>query len=105
MARLSHCPARCDGIRRNGTCERVRIRSPRGHPCVALSIELALGERLPRNCAPGFPECCLQTLPTEAIAAVRWKSLRSEEHTSELQSLTNLVCRLLLEKNKKNKER
>src|SRR5437016_7165645 len=24
--------------------------------------------------------------------------LRSEEHTSELQSLTNLVCRLLLEK-------
>src|SRR5438093_4502041 len=25
-------------------------------------------------------------------------SLRSEEHTSELQSLTNLVCRLLLEK-------
>src|SRR3989339_450781 len=25
-------------------------------------------------------------------------ALRSEEHTSELQSLTNLVCRLLLEK-------
>src|SRR5438046_8336774 len=29
---------------------------------------------------------------------------RSEEHTSELQSLTNLVCRLLLEKKKKNNE-
>src|SRR5438046_6408832 len=28
---------------------------------------------------------------------------RSEEHTSELQSLTNLVCRLLLEKKKKYK--
>src|SRR5438046_8569303 len=28
---------------------------------------------------------------------------RSEEHTSELQSLTNLVCRLLLEKKKKHK--
>src|SRR5438046_6775309 len=28
---------------------------------------------------------------------------RSEEHTSELQSLTNLVCRLLLEKKKKLK--
>src|SRR5438093_6371935 len=28
---------------------------------------------------------------------------RSEEHTSELQSLTNLVCRLLLEKKKKIK--
>src|SRR5437016_8263734 len=30
---------------------------------------------------------------------------RSEEHTSELQSLTNLVCRLLLEKKKKKKQR
>src|SRR5437016_7541820 len=30
---------------------------------------------------------------------------RSEEHTSELQSLTNLVCRLLLEKKKKKKKR
>src|SRR5262249_56721202 len=30
---------------------------------------------------------------------------RSEEHTSELQSLTNLVCRLLLEKKKKQKQR
>src|SRR5437016_7472036 len=28
-------------------------------------------------------------------------AIRSEEHTSELQSLTNLVCRLLLEKKKK----
>src|SRR5258706_6936896 len=28
------------------------------------------------------------------------QDLRSEEHTSELQSLTNLVCRLLLEKKK-----
>src|SRR2546430_8783276 len=30
------------------------------------------------------------------------KSARSEEHTSELQSQSNLVCRLLLEKKKKN---
>src|SRR2546425_4598886 len=29
---------------------------------------------------------------------------RSEEHTSELQSLAYLVCRLLLEKKKKNKQ-
>src|SRR2546430_8656315 len=29
---------------------------------------------------------------------------RSEEHTSELQSQSNLVCRLLLEKKKQNKE-
>src|SRR5688572_31120014 len=30
---------------------------------------------------------------------------RSEEHTSELQSQSNLVCRLLLEKKKKNQTR
>src|SRR2546427_2049834 len=30
---------------------------------------------------------------------------RSEEHTSELQSQSNLVCRLLLEKKKKKKRR
>src|SRR5438046_3802529 len=35
------------------------------------------------------------------IANLTRKAIRSEEHTSELQSLTNLVCRLLLEKKKK----
>src|SRR5258706_11151923 len=35
-------------------------------------------------------------------AASSSSDVRSEEHTSELQSLTNLVCRLLLEKKKKN---
>src|SRR5258706_11593973 len=34
----------------------------------------------------------------------RWPRSRSEEHTSELQSLTNLVCRLLLEKKKKRQK-
>src|SRR5690606_40121633 len=32
----------------------------------------------------------------------RWREPRSEEHTSELQSRENLVCRLLLEKKKKD---
>src|SRR5256885_12973136 len=36
------------------------------------------------------------------LSAVRLAIMRSEEHTSELQSPCNLVCRLLLEK-KKNK--
>src|SRR5688572_12605226 len=35
----------------------------------------------------------------------RFKSGRSEEHTSELQSQSNLVCRLLLEKKKKKKKK
>src|SRR5688572_31593139 len=35
------------------------------------------------------------------IATLRNRYIRSEEHTSELQSQSNLVCRLLLEKKKK----
>src|SRR2546427_6099279 len=38
------------------------------------------------------------TMSSESIAAAA--SSRSEEHTSELQSQSNLVCRLLLEKKK-----
>src|SRR5262249_61865641 len=38
-------------------------------------------------------------------SGLRDLDLRSEEHTSELQSLTNLVCRLLLEKKKKTRMR
>src|SRR2546426_8879376 len=37
----------------------------------------------------------------EAMGYVRVPTVRSEEHTSELQSPCNLVCRLLLEKKKK----
>src|SRR5205807_9808160 len=40
------------------------------------------------------------SLPTVCIP--KTDKLRSEEHTSELQSPCNLVCRLLLEKKKKN---
>src|SRR5688572_31534755 len=40
------------------------------------------------------------TIDRAVIECAIWK--RSEEHTSELQSQSNLVCRLLLEKKKKN---
>src|SRR2546430_10078377 len=59
------------------------------------------------------PAELLTVLPQQRIrgdrpCAVAWdrarkhllRSLRSEEHTSELQSQSNLVCRLLLEKKK-----
>src|ERR1039458_10758047 len=45
--------------------------------------------------------CCSST------CSKRWRPgclRRSEEHTSELQSLRHLVCRLLLEKKKKNQK-
>src|SRR5438045_7188864 len=41
----------------------------------------------------------------ERFGALRGGIMRSEEHTSELQSLRHLVCRLLLEKKKKKKKR
>src|SRR2546430_8443036 len=41
-------------------------------------------------------------IPKVLSCARRWEGYaRSEEHTSELQSQSNLVCRLLLEKKKK----
>src|SRR5262249_60308747 len=49
----------------------------------------------------GFPlGACLAT---EKVAKAFAHGSRSEEHTSELQSLTNLVCRLLLEKKKQRR--
>src|SRR2546430_10366138 len=39
-------------------------------------------------------------LRTELFLLQIWNRPRSEEHTSELQSQSNLVCRLLLEKKK-----
>src|SRR5262249_58719558 len=42
-----------------------------------------------------------QTTPAPTGREPTCRGGRSEEHTSELQSLTNLVCRLLLEKKKK----
>src|SRR5438093_9051577 len=51
------------------------------------------------TCSKGGPRA-----GSHAPAVTTWCSpaLDREEHTSELQSLTNLVCRLLLEKKKKN---
>src|SRR5438093_7038953 len=47
-----------------------------------------------------FIERC-RDLDTRWSRKCNYRKTRSEEHTSELQSLTNLVCRLLLEKKKK----
>src|SRR5438045_7364248 len=54
---------------------------------------------------PGLRE--VEPGPAKAVDLVRphgGRAKRSEEHTSELQSLRHLVCRLLLEKKKTNAE-
>src|SRR2546426_9305018 len=60
--------------------------------------------RSPRRRGPGRARLHRQHLPLHAGrlrgVRVKRKMLRSEEHTSELQSPCNLVCRLLLEKKK-----
>src|SRR5207249_9633276 len=43
----------------------------------------------------------IQRLERDGLIDGEWKPTRSEEHTSELQSRFELVCRLLLEKKKK----
>src|SRR5438034_2222058 len=52
----------------------------------------------PPSPAPRLP-CCRRSAGTRGSI----RSPRSEEHTSELQSHSDLVCRLLLEKKKKKK--
>src|SRR5687768_18100229 len=52
---------------------------------------------------PEFTSVCPKTgLPD--FGEIRVQYVRSEEHTSELQSRLHLVCRLLLEKKKKKKK-
>src|SRR5688572_32361089 len=54
----------------------------------------------------GFAFDARQQEPASGYCTAQTNTLgcRSEEHTSELQSQSNLVCRLLLEKKKKNKQ-
>src|SRR2546427_8759749 len=51
-----------------------------------------------------FATCCSQwSSRSRSTMRFRYKTVRrSEEHTSELQSQSNLVCRLLLEKKKRS---
>src|SRR5438132_12412170 len=72
---------------------------------------LSLHDALPISCEARFPRVdawsailffghCWQVFPGDGNSRII--HLRSEEHTSELQSHSDLVCRLLLEKKKKN---
>src|SRR5205814_7427746 len=71
-------------------------------PCAAQIIHEGVDYwRTPLNGTKfKFPEKDVESL-CKAAPDPTWN--RSEEHTSELQSLRHLVCRLLLEKKKKKK--
>src|SRR5436853_5003268 len=66
------------------------FRSSTGGDMRAARSRSSSAPRGPAKCGPSFPDL---------------RERRSEEHTSELQSLRHLVCRLLLEKKKKKNKR
>src|SRR5438093_9889687 len=81
-------------------------------PATTQIYTLSLHDALPisgRRSSPGVPSRPASSTTfspplsrsRRSPRAMPCPSTRSEEHTSELQSLTNLVCRLLLEKKKK----
>src|SRR2546427_8506189 len=85
----------------------------RGAACCAPTCaptHLPRAETAPANQYPGF--CVISALASICVCGIGIRTsaaglgqvpvvTRSEEHTSELQSQSNLVCRLLLEKKKK----
>src|SRR2546426_9368930 len=77
-------------FRSRGPGRATAARAPRGHPRARSRI-----------CSPLRGAVRDSRRPAPAGAA---RFPRSEEHTSELQSPCNLVCRLLLEKKKNNRQ-
>src|SRR2546426_8219033 len=70
------------------------------HECGMWNAECGISvEASPRGSTPHF-NSAFALLPHQRHRHIT-DHLRSEEHTSELQSPCNLVCRLLLEKKKK----
>src|SRR5947207_7191737 len=85
----SGTPGKPTAPRKMASCLRMRSRPSAGiiSPCLAKYSQLQ-GKRSQANSTPNFRPAA---------------SSRSEEHTSELQSHSDLVCRRLLEKKKKQR--
>src|SRR5205814_2541520 len=81
-----------------------RAGGQRGSAEVALLGRSRSSERVP-YASPIGSTSCSQGAPHRSGGEIHYRitgsSQRSEEHTSELQSLRHLVCRLLLENKKK----
>src|SRR5262249_58152193 len=72
-------------------------------PCTTATTPSRPTSRAGRSTPPRTPTATSSrssTTPSPSRSGGGRTGPRSEEHTSELQSLTNLVCRLLLEKKK-----
>src|SRR4051812_43944523 len=76
----------------------VALRSPTDGLIGVLTVEVPHNDRQPSPDELGLLE---MFAGVAAVAIEHQRRGRSEEHTSELQSHVNIVCRLLLEKKKK----
>src|SRR5690554_503387 len=92
-----------DGV---GSTEIIAIKARDADPQLAQRIAAQVGDSFMEKVI-GYSNIDNVMVIDEAIAPENPvspnKTLRSDEHTSELQSRPHLVCRLLLEKKKKNK--
>src|SRR6266478_7198274 len=75
------------------------------HPAPRLAMDLRQSADRDHDASPRSSGRAVRTDRTSPARNRRSATMqcRSEEHTSELQSQSNLVCRLLLEKKKKKK--
>src|SRR5688572_31622477 len=69
---------------------------------ISLKVEWHKGVGLARYFQKRAPSGGQRVLAWLLVPLVVAAAVRSEEHTSELQSQSNLVCRLLLEKKKRS---
>src|SRR5262245_53536560 len=91
----------------NAAANRSASRAAAGRRTSARSLSPSAASNGAQNDAGRAPPRASRkrTLGSRSAAAARQPGhCRSEEHTSELQSLRHLVCRLLLEKKKKKKK-
>src|SRR2546427_9989637 len=98
----SEAAARADNVRSTGNAEGERRAAPgaraRARVCMDASQLRASDPAGTETTKTGCAACAAGRL----LAGIQTGDARSEEHTSELQSQSNLVCRLLLEKKKNN---
>src|SRR5215475_14715387 len=112
-------------VERRGATALLRLNSPANMNAISLELRSELAQALPGLLQDRAVRCVIVTGSGDAFSAggdlkqmadrrstavrerLQWAHrwcrllLESEEHTSELQSRENLVCRLLLEKKKK----
>src|SRR5438477_8780927 len=85
-----------------------RGRSRRIAPCLRAAASASARRRAAASFSDSVRAVAASSIVSTTVVVVTTvgvSTFRSEEHTSELQSHVNLVCRLLLEKKKKKKKK